>query len=190
MATSTERKPLEYYLNLKYPVTFEAAPEGGYFVQIEDLPGCYSQGETLKEAMEMIEEARHLWLESAYEDGLDIPLPRDERQYSGKFNVRVPKNLHRKLDQMAVREGVSLSQYVVSALSWSVGMEEAKKQKKTIVMPEGDDERIVKAADIVVKEGIADVIVLGKDINPETHDKKEEIIKAFYELRKHKGITP
>jgi antitoxin HicB len=129
MTTTTDRKPLEYYLNLKYPVTFEAAPEGGYFVQIEDLPGCYSQGETVEEAMEMIEEARQLWLESAYEDGLDIPLPRGEREYSGKFNVRFPKSLHRRLDQMADREGVSLNQFLVSTLSRAVGVEETRRKK-------------------------------------------------------------
>jgi antitoxin HicB len=130
MTTSTQRKPLGYYLNLKYPATIEEAPEGGYFVQIEDLPGCYSQGETVEEAMEMIEEARQLWLESAYEDGLDIPLPRGEREYSGKFNVRFPKSLHRKLDQMADREGVSLNQFLVSTLSREVGLEESRRKKR------------------------------------------------------------
>lgn len=122
MTTVTERKPLEYYLGLKYPVTLEASPEGGYFIEIEDLPGCYSQGETVEEALEMIEESRRLWLESAYEDGLDIPLPRDLEQYSGKFFIRAPKSLHRKLDQMAKREGVSLNQYLVSTLSYTVGI--------------------------------------------------------------------
>ena len=129
MTTEIKRKPLEHYLNLKYPVTFEAAPEGGYFVQIKDLPGCYSQGETLQEAMEMIEEARQLWLESAYENGLDIPLPREDREYSGKFNVRFPKSLHRRLEQMADREGVSLNQFLVSTLSRAVGMEESRRKK-------------------------------------------------------------
>ena len=75
----------------------------------------------------MIEEARRLWLESAYEDGLDIPLPRDLEQYSGKFFIRAPKSLHRKLDRMAKREGVSLNQYLVATLSRSVGMEEARR---------------------------------------------------------------
>ncbi len=129
MTTSTERKPLEYYLNLKYPVTLEAAPEGGYVVEIEDLPGCYSQGETVEEAIEMIEEARRLWLEVAYEDGLDIPEPRGEQEYSGKFFIRAPKSLHRKLDQMAKREGVSLNQYLVSTLAHSIGMEDIQKAK-------------------------------------------------------------
>ena len=69
MVISTGPKPLEYYLSLKYPVSLEEAPEGGYFIQIKDLPGCYSQGETVEEALEMIEEARRLWMESMYEDG-------------------------------------------------------------------------------------------------------------------------
>lgn len=131
MTTSAERKPLGYYLNLKYPVTFEEAPEGGYFIQIEDLPGCYAQGETVEEAKEMIEISRRMWLEVAYEDGQDIPLPRSEEQYSGKFNVRVPKSLHRKLDRLAVREGVSLNQYIVSTLSQAVGLREAKRKTRS-----------------------------------------------------------
>jgi antitoxin HicB len=130
MVTNIERKPLEYYLSLKYPVSIEEAPEGGYFIQIKDLPGCLSQGETVEEALEMIEEARRLWLESMYEDGNEIPLPgADEKQYSGKFNVRIPKSLHRKLDELAEQEGVSLNHYLVSTLSRAVGQGEALKGK-------------------------------------------------------------
>jgi len=39
MEIKVKRKSLKYYLDLKYPVTLQAAPEGGYFIQIEDLPG-------------------------------------------------------------------------------------------------------------------------------------------------------
>jgi antitoxin HicB len=127
MSTKTiERKLLEYYLNLKYPVTIHAALEGGFVAEIEDLPGCLAQGETLEEAYDEIEIARKLWLETTYEDGQDIPLPRDDREYSGKFIVRVPKSLHRKLDLLAKKEGTSLNQYVVSELSRVVGLAEAK----------------------------------------------------------------
>jgi len=118
-------KPLKYYLSLKYPVSIEESPEGGYFIQIKDLPGCYSQGETIEEALKMIEEARCLWMESMYEDGNEIPLPGSKTEkYSGKFNVRIPRNLHRKLDEMAEKEGVSLNHYLVSTLSQAVGQEE------------------------------------------------------------------
>ena len=130
----TERKPLEFYLALKYPVTITPDITGGYVAEIQDLPGCFTQGETLEETYANMEEARHLWLESAYEDGLDITLPRDQEQYSGKFFIRTPKSLHRKLDRLAKREGVSLNQYLVATLSRSVGIEEVRKprtRKKT-----------------------------------------------------------
>jgi antitoxin HicB len=55
--TKNERKQLEYYLTLKYPISIGEVPEGGYFFQIKDLPGCYSQGETVEEALKNIEEA-------------------------------------------------------------------------------------------------------------------------------------
>jgi antitoxin HicB len=131
MVTATKRQPLEYYLGLKYPVTIEEAPEGGYFAEIKDLPGCFAQGETVAEAHEMIEIARRMWLEVAFEDGQDIPLPRELDQYSGKFFIRTPKSLHRRLDQLADMEGVSLNQFLVSTLSKAVGQEEVKKKKKT-----------------------------------------------------------
>ena len=129
MTTSIKRKPLEYYLGLKYPVTLIPAEEGGYVAEIEDLPGCFTQGETLEETYANIKEARHLWIEVAYDDGQDIPEPRSEQEYSGKFFIRAPKSLHRKLDRIAKREGVSLNQYLVTTLAHSIGMEDVRKTK-------------------------------------------------------------
>lgn len=75
MKNLAEGKPLEYYLGLRYPITLIPEAEGGYTVMLRDLPGCVSVGETLEEAMAMIDEARCLWIEVAYEHGDDIPLP-------------------------------------------------------------------------------------------------------------------
>jgi antitoxin HicB len=50
-----ELESMDYYLNLKYPVTIHAAPEGGFVAEIEDLPGCLAQGETLEEVFNEIE---------------------------------------------------------------------------------------------------------------------------------------
>ncbi len=128
-ADEVERKPLEYYLSLKYPVTIHIEPTGGFVAEIEDLPGCLAQGETLDEVYELIEEARKMWLEVACEEGLDIAEPRGEQEYSGKFFIRAPKSLHCKLDHMARREGVSLNQYLVTTLAHSIGMEDARKPR-------------------------------------------------------------
>jgi len=110
MVTELKRKPMEYYLGLKYPVIITTSEDGGYVAEIEDLPGCFTQGETLEEVYANMEEARRLWIDIAYEDGQYIPEPNDKQEYSGNFIVRGPKNLHRELDHIAKREGVSLNQ--------------------------------------------------------------------------------
>ena len=68
-------KPLEYYLNLKYPIAIYPDSEGGYVAEIKDLPGCLTQGENLEETINYINEAKELWLETAYESNDKIPLP-------------------------------------------------------------------------------------------------------------------
>jgi len=115
-----EIKPVEYYLELNYPITIYRAEEGGFVAEIEDLPGCLTEGETLEEVNQRIEDARKGWIQAAYEDDIEIPLPRTDEEYSGKFMVRIPKYLHRRLAEKAIREGISLNQYVESILSAGV----------------------------------------------------------------------
>jgi antitoxin HicB len=69
------RKPLERYLGLEYPALLVAEPEGGYTAFHPDLEGCVAVGETPEEALADLEEARRLWLETAYQHGDGIPLP-------------------------------------------------------------------------------------------------------------------
>ena len=84
--------------------------------------------------------------------------------------------------------------------------ERAKQVKKTIVLPESMDARVMEAAHKVLKEGIADIIIIGTDeeiakssvgfdisratiINPFTSDMTEGLINDLVELRKNKGMT-
>jgi antitoxin HicB len=121
-AIKVQPKPLNYYLSLDYPVTVYPDREGGFVAEIKELPGCLTQGETIEEVMKNINEARELWIETVYESGKrDIPLPVTEQEYSGKFVLRLPKSLHRRLAEQAEREGVSLNQYAVSLLSEVAG---------------------------------------------------------------------
>ncbi len=114
------KQPLEYYLSLAYSVTLDPDPECGYVAQIKDLSGCFTQGETLAETMMNIQEARELWIETAYEMGDPIPLPNNIVEYSGKLLLRMPKSLHRDLAHKAEVEAVSLNQYISSVLSRSL----------------------------------------------------------------------
>ncbi len=118
--TKTERRPLGDYLAAHYTVVLTPSEDGGYVAKVAELEGCVTQGETLEEALDMLDDAREAWIRDAYEDGAPIPLPIDRQDYSGKFVVRTPKSLHRDLVTMAEREGVSLNQLVVSLLSRAV----------------------------------------------------------------------
>ena len=87
--------------------------------------------------------------------------------------------------------------------------ERAKKDIKTIVLAEGEDIRTLEAAQTVLKEGYAKIIILGNEdkiaqmskekgldisqaviFDPETSDKTAEYANKFYEMRKAKGVTP
>jgi antitoxin HicB len=93
MRNDTERKDLKFYLNLHYPITIHPDPDGGYVAEIEELHGCMTQAETLDEVFEAIEDARQLWIKTTYEEGQDIPLPRDMEEHSGKFMLRIQKDI-------------------------------------------------------------------------------------------------
>lgn len=114
-------KTPEYYMNLPYTIELQRDPEDAWFVQVKELRGCMSQGDTAEEALAMIQEAMLLWLEVALEDDLPIPEPRDLDDYSGKFVVRVPRSLHRQLVEAAADDGVSLNQYINVVLARAVG---------------------------------------------------------------------
>jgi predicted RNase H-like HicB family nuclease len=117
-------KDLAYYMGLDYPVEVKKIKEdegGGFFVSVPLLPGCMSDGESLEEAYDNIQEAKEEWLSSMLERGMKIPEPVEQEEYSGKFIIRLPKTLHRALVQVSKREGVSLNQYVTNTLAYSLG---------------------------------------------------------------------
>ena len=108
------------YMNLPYTIKLKLIEdESGkyYFASVDELYGCWADGETQEKALKSLREAMELWLESAIEHNDNIPLPKAENDYSGKFLVRIPKTLHRKLAQKAEEEGISLNQYALYKLS-------------------------------------------------------------------------
>lgn len=82
------RLTLEEYLAFDYPVNVIADPDGGYVVVLPDLPGCLTQVDRLDELSLMVEDARRGWLETAYAQGLEIPLPSQEAETAARDGVR------------------------------------------------------------------------------------------------------
>jgi antitoxin HicB len=114
-----EEKTIEAYLALPYTIEVirdSNEEDPGWVARVVELPGCLTQADTFDELDEMIEDAMRAWIETAFERGIPVPEPRQEVEYSGKFVVRVPKSLHRRLVEKSEREGVSLNQYINVAL--------------------------------------------------------------------------
>ncbi len=86
----------------------------------------------------------------------------------------------------------------------------AKEQKKHIVLPEGDDDRILQAADMLIRQNIVRLSILGNReniltsfkrlnllldesqvniINPQTSERYNDYVNTLFELRKNKGLT-
>ena len=82
---------------------------------------------------------------------------------------------------------------------------QARSDKQTIVLPEGADPRTIEAAREILRNDIAELVILGDEnaivqsgidvegariINPATSTYRKEFIEQLVELRKHKGMTP
>ena len=91
--------------------------EGSYLIEYPDLKGCMSYAPTIQEAIEMAEDAKIAWLETAYEANMDIPEPRELNAFSGNFKLRIPRTLHKNLVKTAKKEGISMNQLCVYLLT-------------------------------------------------------------------------
>lgn len=88
-------------------------------------------------------------------------------------------------------------------------LDRARDNRKRIVLPEGDDDRILKAAGRLLQRQVADLTILGEEaeirsraaelgvdisnalvVSPKTSDLAEKFADQYFELRKHKGMTP
>ena len=87
-------------------------------------------------------------------------------------------------------------------------LERAKGDRRRIVLPEGDDERVLRAAEILLRRGVVDLTILGDPrqvsahatalgldlsgaqlVDPVASPLREDFAARYHELRKHKGVT-
>ena len=72
-----------------FTALFEPAEEGGYVVTCPALVGLVTQGDTLNEAREMVQDAIRCYIESLRKDGLPIPRDKEIKLDSIKEKVRI-----------------------------------------------------------------------------------------------------
>ena len=122
---------------MRYPIAIEPGDENTAFgVVVPDLPGCFSAGDTLDEAMAGAEEAIALWIDATIDAGNAIPTPcsldavRLNPEFSGwvfavvaidpallddtveRVNITLPRRVLKRLDALAEAAGSSRSGYV------------------------------------------------------------------------------
>jgi predicted RNase H-like HicB family nuclease len=122
---------------MRYPIAIEPRTErSDYGVVIPDLPGCFSAGETLEEAIAGAEEAGLAWIDAALDAGEAVPPPstleaiRANPGYAGwilsvltidpaalddtteRVNVTLPRRVLRRLDEDARAAGETRSGYI------------------------------------------------------------------------------
>jgi len=122
---------------MRYPVVIEPGDDTTAFgVVVPDLPGCFSAGDTLDEAMVGAEEAAAAWIDATLDAGEAIPAPtplerlRQNPDYAGwtfgvisldpallddtveRVNITLPRRVLKRLDALARAAGESRSGYV------------------------------------------------------------------------------
>ena len=124
---------------MRYPIAIEPATETTAFgVVVPDLPGCFSAGDSLDEAMTNAEEAAAAWIDATLDGGEIVPAPSSlaaihgNPTYSGwifgvimvdpallddtveRVNITLPRRVLRRLDARARAAGESRSGYIAS----------------------------------------------------------------------------
>lgn len=131
-----------------YPAVFEPEEVGGYSVSFPDLPGCFTEGDTLEDAFDMARDALGLYLAVLEDEGQTIPaasFPSDIRpvdkafvamvdmdmlEYKQRHDNRAVKKtltIPQWLNTMAEREGVNFSQELQSALKKRLGVHDYRR---------------------------------------------------------------
>jgi predicted RNase H-like HicB family nuclease len=95
-----------------------------FSAEILEFPGCFAQGDTPNEAIDNLENAAVSWIVAAQEHEQDIPAPSTNYGYTGKIALRLPRSIHKKAIQLAQRDGISLNQFLLSAIAARVGAED------------------------------------------------------------------
>jgi predicted RNase H-like HicB family nuclease len=105
-------------MRMKYAIVVSYSDEDhGYIATVPELPGCSAFGKTEEEAIKEVKSAASLWLSAARRAGRRIPDPIVEKKFKGRFPLRIPEDVRRRLELEAKRKGVSLNQLILQKIA-------------------------------------------------------------------------
>lgn len=104
-------------MNNRYPFNIEWSEEDQeYVATCPAFPGLSAFGESEEEALREGKMALEGFIETARANDIPLPEPTARVAFSGKFQLRLPKSLHRQAVRMADLEDVSLNTYIADAV--------------------------------------------------------------------------
>ena len=103
---------------MKYAIVVTYSDEDkGYVATVPELPGCTAFGDTEEEAIKEVKVAASLWLSAARKAKRKVPEPIVEKKFKGRFPLRIPEGLRRRLELEAKRRGVSLNELILQKIA-------------------------------------------------------------------------
>ena len=100
-----------------YPAIFHSE-DNVYWVEFPDLPGCFTQGDTLEDAMAMAEEALGLFIATLEEDRISIAAPSapsDIKAAQNSFVTLISTNVERYRRNKSVKKTLTIPQWINEA---------------------------------------------------------------------------
>jgi predicted HicB family RNase H-like nuclease len=103
-----------------YTVNVFLDEDGQYLAHFVELPNVSAFGESPEEALSELATAWEGVKESYEKHGEQVPLAPARKKYSGQFNVRIDRRLHRALAIEAAKAGLSLNAIISQKLAKSI----------------------------------------------------------------------
>lgn len=108
-------------IDFKYQLEITWSEEDkAYIVNVPELSGCMTHGDTVEEALKSAQEAIEGYIESLEARGLPVPTPLSEKKFSGKIPLRLDPSLHRNLMTKAKIAKVSLNKFIETKLKKAI----------------------------------------------------------------------
>ena len=126
------KKKFDYYMGLQYTMTIKyCEDQGGYYMaSYIELPDLTMTGATPEEAVKELLVEKPEWFEICLKLGIEIPMPVENKKYSGKIALRMSPSMHAAISRIAELEGISLNQYMVIAIAQAIGHKEPHLNRK------------------------------------------------------------
>ena len=100
-----------------YPAVFHKADqsEKGYWVEVPDLPGCFSQGDSMEEAFKEVQEAVGLYLDENNDFNKPSPIEKIQQDFPGESVMLVPYDsvaYAKKYKNKAIKKTLSIPEWL------------------------------------------------------------------------------